>query len=171
MNIDKTLIDEWANLTEAMSIEDILKRSAEIKARHDAERAEEQAKKEQGDVKSITITDVDEDGTIKYVIERKDGSRENCTQEGNFDESEIRKMKRTLSQMSGRTPDDKDIYVALFRSYLSSGAKTPIKWYYEFGRSRGELDDKWFYSPSEDYLGHTPDFVQSLYDNGWSRGI
>ena len=55
----------------------------------------------------------------------------------------------------------------MLRRAFDSASKTPIQWYYHFVRGEeGRLDDDWYYRPSEDYLGYTPDFVQSIFDAG-----
>lgn len=141
------------------------KKAAEEKAKKDAET---QAR----GIKRITITEVGSDGTIKYTIVKNDGTeREEVSKGIGTDDEEFKRTKRMLRTMSGKTPDDLDVFVAMLRRAFDSASKTPIQWYYHFDRGdEGRLDDDWYYRPSEDYFGYTPDFVQSIFDAGGRVG-
>lgn len=164
------------NMDEAMSIDDILNAHKDKEEEQKKKEAEEKARKEKEDfdkrIESITITDIKDDNSIKYVIKYADGRTKDDTFPGiDMDDEYAKKMRYTLRKMSGKTPDEYDIAIAMMRAAFDRASKTPIKWFYEFDKSNGELDDDWYYKPNEDYFGWSKSDIDAMVDSGWSHPL
>lgn len=168
--------DNKEKIGDAMSPAEIMaswnKNHADDEKKAAEEKARKEAEAQARGIKQIIITSVSDDGTINYKIVKNDGTEKEDVSKGvGTDDEEFKRTKRMLRTMSGKTPDDLDVFVAMLRRAFDSASKTPIQWYYHFDRGdEGRLDDDWYYRPSEDYFGYTPDFVQSIFDAGGRVG-
>ena len=160
-------------VTEAgMSPAEIMRQWRQKKAAQDAADAEKKKKDDEAKagrkIVQITITDVTDDGEIKYTIRRADGSTSEETERSPDDES-VENMRKDLRRMRpGKVFDDMDIYVALLRrGYSMNPGGGDIRWFYDFrldpGKRpgadnparRGSLDKDWVFDTSTWMPGFT----------------
>lgn len=186
MNLDTGLIKHWANLLECeeakngpvdeagLSVDDIIKRSQEIKARNEKER--EQEKLDKNPIEKIIVNSISpDDYSIEYTIVRRNGEKSTATSPGfSTDDEYYKKMYKTLKKMSDGTkqPDEYDVAVAMLRAPFDANSKTPIKWEYcNVGDESNpeDMDKEWYFRPSEDYFGWTPADIDAMVDSGWSH--